>query len=172
MDLAIRAIGRLQDKGVRPFYLIAGDGPEMPHLQKLATKLGLNGHVRFLGPPEDEEKWELLSVLDLFLLPNHDCDGEDFEGFGIVLLEAAAFGLPVVAGASAGVAEAVQAGETGYLVKISRDDGVGRLASAVEKLIRSPESRQRMGRAGKRRVEQLFDWESRSEQFTALLRSM
>src|SRR5690606_1188807 len=90
-----------------------------------------------------------------FLLPNR-MDGVDFEGFGIVFLEAAAAGRPVIAGRSGGVPEAVEDGVTGLLV--SGNDEL-ELAAAMERLATTPTLRHQLGEAGRRRVLDRFTWE-------------
>jgi phosphatidylinositol alpha-1,6-mannosyltransferase len=88
------------------------------------------------------------------------------EGFGIVYLEASASGLPVVAGRSGGVAEAVREGETGLLV--SPDDPVT-LARALLLLLNDADLRNRMGNAGRRWVEEEMNWDRASRQFAEVV---
>ena len=118
--------------------------------------------VRFLGNIPDEELTTLYDRADIFAMTsiNH---GRSIEGFGLVYLEAAAHGLPVVAHDVGGVSEAVQDGVTGLLVPPHRP---AQLAAAFEKLIHAPALRQRLGAAGR-------EWASRNcwkESATALFR--
>ena len=101
--------------------------------------------VRFFGNIPDEELSDLYDRADIFAMTsiNH---GHSVEGFGLVYLEAAAHGLPVVAHDVGGVSEAVLDGETGLLVPPDRP---AQLAAAFEKLIHDPALRQKLGAAGR-----------------------
>ena len=88
------------------------------------------------------------------------------EGFGIVYLEASASGLPVVAASSGGAAEAVLENETGLLVP---PDDPQTLAHALLRLLNDPALRQRMGRAGRRWVENEMNWDRVGRQFLSII---
>jgi glycosyltransferase involved in cell wall biosynthesis len=102
--------------------------------------------VTFTGVRADVPK--ILAALDLFVLPSL------WEGMPNAVLEAMAAGLPVVATAVGGTPEVVMDGVTGLLVP-PQDPSA--LAQAIERLLRDPDLRRTMGRAGRRRVEQHFD---------------
>ena len=78
------------------------------------------------------------------------------EGFGISLAEASACGIPVIAGRSGGIPEAVRDGETGLLVDAERPEAV---VEAVRRLLDDPALRARLGTAGRRVVETHFNWD-------------
>ena len=101
--------------------------------------------VRFLGVMPDEDLSEVYEQADIFAMTsvNH---GSSVEGFGLVYLEAAAHGLPIVAHDVGGVSEAVDNGRTGLLVPADRP---AQLAAAFEQLIHDPGLRQRLGSAGR-----------------------
>jgi glycosyltransferase involved in cell wall biosynthesis len=101
--------------------------------------------VRFFGNIPDDELSEVYDRSDIFAMTsvNH---GYSVEGFGLVYLEAAAHGLPIVAHKIGGVPEAVQDGETGLLVPPHQPD---KLAAAFAQLIVDAELRQRLGEAGR-----------------------
>ena len=107
--------------------------------------------VKFLGNLPDEELSDIYDRADIFAMTsvNH---GHSIEGFGLVYLEAAAHGLPVVAHDVGGVSEAVRDGVTGLLVPPDRP---AQLAAAFEKLIHDPALRRRFGAAGR-------DWATRN----------
>jgi phosphatidylinositol alpha-1,6-mannosyltransferase len=118
--------------------------------------------VRFLGNIPDDELTTIYDRADIFAMTsiNH---GRSVEGFGLVYLEAAAHGLPVIAHDVGGVSEAVQDGVTGLLVPPHRP---AQLAAAFEKLIHAPALRQSLGAAGR-------EWARRNcwkESATALFR--
>jgi glycosyltransferase involved in cell wall biosynthesis len=125
---------------------LAGDGPCMPALRQLATDLGLAETVAFLGEVRDIPA--LVACASLFVLPSVT------EGISLTLLEAMARGLPVVATKVGGNPEVVVEGETGVLVP-ARDPAA--LAAALLRLAGDREAGQRMGLAGRRRVERHFD---------------
>jgi glycosyltransferase involved in cell wall biosynthesis len=122
-----------------------GDGPLRADMESLAEKQGLSGRVHFLGQRTDVDR--LLARAQISLLATN------WEGFPLSILEAMRAGLPVVASDVGGVSEAVQDGETGYVVP--RAD-VHRLRNRLEGLLRSADLRGRLGAAGRARYEQHF----------------
>ena len=131
--------------------LIVGDGPERPGLEAATRDLGLSEVVRFTGRVEGVGP--ILATLDVFVVTSI------FEGgVSMSVLEAMAAGLPVVTTAAGGVAEAVQDGETGFVV--ARDGERGALAAALAEraaaLLADEDLRRRMGAAGAARVRDLF----------------
>ncbi len=96
-------------------YLIAGDGPERTKIVNAAQKHNLGKRVFLFGKISEEEKKLLLNLADLFVMPNIEVKG-DPEGFGIVALEAASVGLPVVGTKIEGIKDAVTNNITGYLI--------------------------------------------------------
>jgi glycosyltransferase involved in cell wall biosynthesis len=125
---------------------VAGNGPCLPALQSLAAELALGERVRFLGEVHDVPA--LLARASLFVLSSRT------EGVSLTLLEAMARGLPVVATRVGGNPEVVAEDETGLLVP-PRDPAA--LAAALLHLLRDPDAGRRMGRAGRRRVEEHFE---------------
>lgn len=155
-DVAIRAIDAMSRAGRAVKYLIAGDGEERASLEQLVRDRGLGDRVVFLGEVSDAELPAHYAACDIFLLANRVEKG-DFEGFGIVFLEAAACGKPVVGGASGGVVEAVEHGRTGLLVDAAQVDEV---VAALSRLADAPDLRREMGEAGRRRAVESFSWEA------------
>jgi len=96
-------------------YIVAGDGPELKPLKSLVTKMELDDRVFILGEISEEEKHCLYQASDQFIMPNITQTG-DQEGFGIVLLEAGRYGLPVIASRIEGIQDAVLDGESGHLI--------------------------------------------------------
>ena len=113
-DVVIDAIAGL-DAAVQ--LAIAGTGRDLGRLEKRVTRRGLGGRVRFLGQVPDGDLPSLYASADVFAMACRDrWLGLEAEGFGIVFLEAAACGIPAVAGRSGGSHEAVVDGETGFVV--------------------------------------------------------
>jgi phosphatidylinositol alpha-1,6-mannosyltransferase len=155
-DVAVRAVAALAPRFPDIRYLIIGTGEERARLEQLAVVHGVHNRVTFVGAVSDQELPAYYAACDIFVLPNRVEQG-DFEGFGIVFLEAAACGRAVVGGASGGVTESVAHGSTGLLVD---GESVEAVVAALGTLARSPEVRQAYGIAGRKRVESRFTWEA------------
>jgi phosphatidylinositol alpha-1,6-mannosyltransferase len=163
-DVAIRAVASLAAALPDLHYVIVGAGEERARLDALVDTLGMRERVHFVGEVDATELPRYFAACDLFLLPNRIEQG-DFEGFGIVFLEAAACGKAVVGGASGGVVEAVANGETGLLV-----DGadVRAVADAVARLAGDVGLRSRLGEAGADRARHRFTWEQAAARVQAI----
>ena len=120
-------------------YLVAGTGPDQQRLQDLAVRLGLESHVSFLGAVPLSKIVELYNVADLFVMLSREAL-PDVEGFGLVFLEAAACGLPSLAGRSGGIPDAIEEGRSGWLVDPCN---VQEIAAAAIDLLKSPERLER-----------------------------
>ncbi len=154
MDVLIGAAGRLAGSYPDLVVAIAGDGRELGHLQGLAAESPAAVHV--LGRVSDEDRADLLGAADVFVMAcRNRWLGLEQEGFGIVFLEAAAAGVPQIAGDSGGAAEAVLDGVTGLVVECPEDPGA--VAQALRSLLADPSRRRRMGRAARSRVQESFD---------------
>lgn len=129
-------------------YVIIGEGPLRAELEREVWERGLTDAVQFLGAVADEERAACYERADIFVLPTYS-EGDDVEGFGLVFLEAASYGLPVIAGRGGGVDEAVQDHETGFLVDPHDRQA---LATAVRTLLTDPAAAASMGQRGRERV--------------------
>ncbi len=159
LDHLIEAVGKLSDVQL----VLVGNGHERDRLSALAQPYG--ERIRFVSHASDAERDTWLAAADVFALPARD-EGDDVEGFGIVFLEAAAAGLPCVAGKSGGVGEAIVDGETGLLVDPT---DVGSIRAAIQKLLNDPALRERMGQAGRERVLKDFRWDDRWKELQSWL---
>jgi phosphatidyl-myo-inositol dimannoside synthase len=99
----------------RVHYWIVGQGPLEPLIRAAIGRMGLGGRVRLLGALPDPAVREILQGADLFVMPNIPV-GNDLEGLGLVILEAGACGLPVLASRLEGVEDAVCEGVNGHLL--------------------------------------------------------
>jgi phosphatidylinositol alpha-1,6-mannosyltransferase len=153
-DVLIDAASRLVPSYPDLALAIAGEGRERPRLERMAAASPAT--VRLLGRVSDEDRAALLGAADVFVMAcRNRWLGLEQEGFGIVFLEAAAAGVPQIAGDSGGAAEAVAHGVTGLVV--GRPDEPGAVAEAIRTLLADPALRRRMGRAARKRVEESFD---------------
>lgn len=108
------AFKKLKNEGLSFSYKIAGTGPELHSLKALVGELFLEPEVEFLGRITDQKKNECYASSKFFLLPSvFDEENASIEGYGIVYIEANAYGLPVLSGDTGGMLEAVIDGETG-----------------------------------------------------------
>lgn len=149
-DVVIDAVAGLEGPGTGVQLAIAGAGRDRRRLERRAQ-----GRVDFLGCVPDADLPGLYACADVFAMCCRDrWQGREAEGFGIVFLEAAACGVPAVAGASGGSHEAVADGETGFVVA-PRD--VGAVRDAIARLVGDSELRDRMGEAARRRAVEAFD---------------
>jgi phosphatidylinositol alpha-1,6-mannosyltransferase len=150
----VRAMSRVLAGGLRVKYLVAGDGDQRTALEQLARQLSVESHVRMLGAVPEEMLTALYRASDLFVLPGLATPTQ-FEGFGIVFLEAAAAGIPSICGRAGGSAEAVLDGQTGLVIDGSDEAG---LIAALDRLLRDDDLRERMGRQARQRAIEQFDW--------------
>jgi phosphatidylinositol alpha-1,6-mannosyltransferase len=107
--------------------------------------LGVAERIRLVGPVDELTKWALYQIADLFVMPNRLLEGTDWEGFGIVFVEAALSRRPSIAGRTGGTADAVADEESGLLVEPERR---GELTAALRRLLQDGALRQRLGDTG------------------------
>jgi phosphatidylinositol alpha-1,6-mannosyltransferase len=157
MDTLIRAAGRLAPSRPDLQVLIAGGrGRDARRLERLAGRTG--APVRLLGRVPADDLADLYAAGDVFaMLCRNRWGGLEQEGFGIVFLEAAAAGVPQVAGASGGAHEAVDDGVTGLVVRRPKDDAAA--ADALAALLDDPDRRASMGVAARARAVESFSYD-------------
>jgi phosphatidylinositol alpha-1,6-mannosyltransferase len=167
VDVLIEATTRLVVHRPDLTVAVAGAGRDTRRLRTLAGRLGVK--VRFLGRVPDQDLAALYAAADVFAMLCRDrWRGLEQEGFGIVFLEAAACGVPQVAGSSGGAAEAVVDGSTGYVVQSPRDPDA--VADALRRLLDDADLRRRMGEAARLRARSEFDWDRLAQRLGAALR--
>ncbi len=155
-DTAIRAAARLGRTRPDLLLVIAGGGRDNDRLRRLATEL--DAPVRFLGRIPNDDMPRLYGCADIFtMLCRNRWGGLEQEGFGIVFVEAAACGIPQVAGDSGGAAEAVLDGETGHVIDDPED--VQAVADAFARLLDDDTRRAEMGERSRQRVLDEFTYD-------------
>lgn len=152
-DVMLRALPLIRARVPDVEWVVIGDGPLRPGLERAASGQGLQGNVRFAGTVSDGERDRWLRRAHVFTMPSRlPAGGLAGEGFGIVYLEAGAHHLPVVAGNVGGALDAVVHDETGVLVDPT-DHVV--LADAIAGLLLDPARAQALGAGGVRRAREL-----------------
>lgn len=155
-DQVIAAMPKILQHFPDTVYLIVGAGKERSRLEGLRDQLGLENHIIFVGEVSDQDLLAYYKLGTVFAMISRQPPGShEVEGFGIVYLEANISGLPVVAGNSGGIPDAVLDGETGYLVDPFSSEEV---ANAIVKLLDNPQLRQEMARKGAERSMQELSW--------------
>jgi phosphatidylinositol alpha-1,6-mannosyltransferase len=147
MDTLITALPRLLTRWPELQLVAVGEGDDRTWLENLAEERGVSRHVYFLSGLNYTELAACYAACEMFALPSRG------EGFGLVYLEAMAFGKPVIGGAHGGAPEVIQDGVTGYLVQ--HGDAV-QLATCIETLLSDPAHAREMGARGRKRVENNF----------------
>jgi len=136
--------------------VLVGEGHDEQRLRDIARELDVEDRVGFVGPMRDDELPEAYATSTLYAGISRIDREINAEGYGISFLEAAASGIPSVAGDSGGVRSAVRDGETGILVP---PESVDAIASAIRTLLVEEDRRKAMGAAARRAVETYYNWD-------------
>jgi phosphatidyl-myo-inositol dimannoside synthase len=168
-DMLVRALPQVRRRVPGATLVLVGDGPRMGALHRLATSCGVADAMICAGGVPWSELPAYYAAGDVFAMPCRTRGrGLDVEGLGLVFLEAAASGLPVVVGDAGGARETVCPGKTGELVN-GRD--VAAVADALVSLLADPERAAAMGRRGRGWMLEDWDWSRRAGRLAALLGS-
>ncbi|MGZ9104202.1 MAG: glycosyltransferase, partial [Rhodoplanes sp.] len=151
----LEALARLP-RGLQWRLSHIGDGPSLDRLRQRASELGLSARIAWLGPRPQQDVLEAYRAADLFVLACRIAADGDRDGLPNVLMEAQSQGLACISTSVSGIPELIIDGATGVLVP---PDDAGALACAVERLIRVPDLRERLGSAGMRSVHRRFSFE-------------
>jgi glycosyltransferase involved in cell wall biosynthesis len=141
--------------------VIVGDGPERTKLEAFTHDVGVTEHVRFLGHRDDAQRW--MQLFDVF------CLASSFEGMSNSLMEAMAFGKPVIASDIPANRELVVQSETGFLPKLA--DTVG-FMQFLRRLIDEPGLAEGMGQAGRERIQQFFSVQRMVDAYAEVYRKL
>jgi len=155
-DMGIRALSMLAREFPTLRYILVGEGPDESRLRALAQELGVASRVGFVGAMRDDELPDAYATATIYLGASRVDKEVSVEGFGISFLEAAASGIPSVAGDSGGVRSAVRDGETGIVVPPTDADAI---VEAIQSLLLNPARRAQMGKAARHAVETHYNWD-------------
>ena len=163
-DKVIEAMPEILKQAPNLVYIIIGNGQEIENWQLKIKNLGLAGKIKIIKQATDEERNDWYKISDIFVMPSRNING-DFEGFGIVFLEANLAGKPVLAGQSGGVGDAVIDGLNGLLVD---PENINDLTEKIIKLALDPELRKKLGEQGRERAIREFNWQKQVEKIYKL----
>jgi len=158
-DCLIEAIHSVIREIPAAHLVVVGDGPERERLQHQAAQAGIAHRTHFLGKLPYEQTMSWIPAMDVVAATSVT------EGFGLTVAEAMAFARPTVTSDIMAFRDIVQDGVTGLVVPRSNPD---RLAAAILKLLYDAPQRERLGQAGRKRVEHLFSLASYSRLHTRL----
>ncbi|HST85796.1 MAG TPA: glycosyltransferase family 4 protein [Kineosporiaceae bacterium] len=166
-DVLVRALPQIRQAVPDAALLLVGDGPHRREVQREVDRLGLADHVVFAGRVPWAQTPDYYAAGTVFCMPTRTrLAGLEPEALGICYLEAAAVGLPVVAGDSGGAPDAVLHGENGFVVDGRSADAV---AARCTQLLLDPELAQKFGRRGRAWVAQQWRWDDLAVRLQRLL---
>lgn len=169
VDLVLRALSDL--KSLAWEYVVVGESPppwSREKYENLAKELGIQDRVTFLGQIPRQKVWSLMGQSTMFVMPSREMEN-DIESFGIVYIEAQLFGLPCIGTKFGGIPEAIQDGETGFLIE---NQDIKGLASAIKMLLKDSIKKKVMSENGRSRVLSHFSEDARRKTAISLLRSI
>ena len=161
-DLGVRAFARFHARFPESEYWLIGDGPERKRLERLAMQLGVGHATKFWGMMPRERAITTASQCDILLFPALHESG------GCVSVEAMAAGRPVICLDLGGPALQVTEATGIKVPATSAEQAVKDLAAAIEQLAIDPSRRAKLGEAGRRRIDQEFNWARKGEQLARL----
>ena len=161
LDVVLRALARLKDRGMEVRFQVAGQGEDRGRLEALTDSLGLRDLVSYLGYISEEDKRDLLRRAWANVYPSPK------EGWGISNIEAAACGTPSLASDAPGLRESVVNDRSGYLIP---HGNVEEWADAIALLCGDRQLRERLGEGAVEHAAR-FTWEETADQTEALIRT-
>lgn len=158
--IILRSMSHILNRYEDVILVIGGKGSEELYLRALAGELGIEDHVLFTGYIPDEKLPEYFAMADIFVFHS------TYETFGLVLAQAMAAGKPIVSVKSTAIPEVAENGTHAILVEPLNPEA---FSEAVLMLAADPELRQKMGRNGRERAVQKFDWDRIAAQYETVL---
>lgn len=188
VDMVLKSLPKVLKEIPNLLYVILGNGPELENIKNYVSKLKLEKNALVIDNAGDGERNVWYELCDIFIMPariiraatrldsarqangthpDEKMYGNDFEGFGIVYLEANLAGKPVIAGNSGGVGDAVKDGINGLLVNPESKEEI---AGAIIKLTRDENLRKKLGRQGRQRAIKEFNWEKQVKKIFSFIK--
>lgn len=155
-------------KKVDASLIIVGDGPLRKELEEQAKQINDNENIekiKFLGAKTHEELKKIYASADVFVIPSVTAKDGDIEGFGLVMLEAMASGLPIVASSSGGIVQLIENGINGLLCD---EKNPKQLAENINELIKNKELTKQI-RANQKKIIALYDYSMIARKYVTLL---
>ena len=157
VDQVIAALPMVVKKFPNTIYLVCGEGPDRNRLEALSQQHGVRKNVVFTGAIPFGGLRDYYNLAECFIMPSRvDLNTPNVEGFGIVFLEAAACGKPVIAGNTGGIPDAVENGRNGWLVNPTDN---GAIAGAILECFSDPGKASAYGQFGRERAAKSFTWD-------------
>ncbi|MCK6579730.1 MAG: glycosyltransferase family 4 protein [Anaerolineae bacterium] len=168
-DIVIRALPQVLRVHPNTHYVIVGLPSKQSEYAALAESLGVGDHVHFLGRQPQEEVICAMSAADLFVITSRTTADGDFEGYGIVVVEAAMCGTPSVVSRESGLVEAVEDGSTGIAVAPEDPDDTAR---GILRLLDDEPLRRTMGEQARARALSEQTWRQRAAEYDRVFREL
>jgi colanic acid/amylovoran biosynthesis glycosyltransferase len=169
LQYSIQAVAQLIPRYPNLEYQIIGDGVLKEDLEQLIKQLNVAKNVKLLGWRQQPEVAAIIAQADIVLAPSITSEDSDCEGIPVSLMESMARGLPVISTYHSGIPELVEDGVSGYLLP-ERD--ITNLANKIEHLIINPELRQKMGKAGRQKVETDYNIQILNDRLVQILQQL
>lgn len=161
-----RMLPKILEREPNLVWIVAGGGDKQAEFLETVQKLHLQNVVRYAGEVPHEALRVFYYAADVFVLLTHPDEGRE-EGLGLVFLEAASAGLPIVAGRSGGVQEAVAHQETGYVLDVHQNEKG--IIDAIVELLHNPAKAREIGVRGQERIRREFQWEEQMRKLSQWL---
>ncbi|EHQ92002.1 glycosyltransferase [Desulfosporosinus youngiae] len=150
LDLLLESFAQVHRRFPQTVLRIAGEGPERPALENLAETLGISEVIEWLGQIPNADVADFYQSVDIVVIPSRQ------ESFGVTAVEGSACARPVIASRVGGLTEVIAEGETGLLFS---SENSSELAEHMERLLKDPALRDRLGRQGRQKVLKHYDWQ-------------
>lgn len=149
-------------------YAVSGDGPDRKNIEAAIVESDMNHRAFLLGRVSDDDRDTLLNTCALFVQPNIPVEG-DMEGFGLVVLEAASVGIPIVVSRLEGLRDAVAEGENG---RFAEPENAESFRSVILEILSMPDARAALGAPARAYTKEHFQWSSVAKRYLDVLTSM
>ncbi|NMG07574.1 colanic acid biosynthesis glycosyltransferase WcaL [Brasilonema sp. UFV-L1] len=169
IEYGIRAVAKLAETHPNIEYNIIGDGELKEQFEKLITELNVGHIVKLLGWKQQKEIVEILDNCHIFIAPSVTAADGNQDAPVNTLKEAMAMGLPVISTLHGGIPELVEDGVSGFLVEERNADAI---ALKLTYLISHPEVWEKMGQAGRVRVEEKYDMNKLNDELVSIYQQM